>query len=365
MNSIDRSAGFYRSALRGVSAAVCLLCCVAPWSGRADTALPRATTVTPLILELSGPLTDPRAEVSGMTWKGDTLVVMPQNPTLFAEAGQMGFFALRRSEINLAIAGALDGTATGPLVPRQVNCRAPGLSRIVKGFDGLEAMGLLGNRCYMTVEAKDDTAMAGYLVCGHYDMVNNEVIMDMTQLTAIPMGLNIPNISEESIVIDGGQIITISEANGRNVNPKPVGKVFSRDLDFLGTIPLPTIEYRVTDATTVDDQKNFWVINYYYPPERHKLDPAPDQELVRHGDPSAYDPDACIERLLELRIVRSCRRGDYIERTETPPVNLALLPDNECRNWEAVVRLGDRGFLLMTDQYPGTLLAFVPYDFTR
>ncbi|MDX2472862.1 MAG: hypothetical protein QNL91_04080, partial [Candidatus Krumholzibacteria bacterium] len=105
----------------------------------------------------------------------------------------------------------------------------------------------------------------------------------------------------------------------------------------------------------------FWVINYSYPAERAKLDPAPDPELLRFGDPDTFDAETCVERLLELRIVRTCLRGDYIERTDTPPVNLTLRPDGQCRNWEAAVRLDERGFLLMTDKYPGTLLAFVPY----
>jgi len=65
--------------------------------------------------------------------------------------------------------------------------------------------------------------------------------------------------------------------------------------------------------------------------------------------------------LLELEIVRTCVQGDFIQRTATPPVNLEILPDNEGRNWGAVVRLGDRGLLLMPDQYPGTLFAFVPF----
>ncbi len=311
------------------------------------------------MLELTGPLDDPQVEVSGMTWKGDTLVIMPQNPTLFAGEGSMGFFAIRRSRILAAI----NGTVEGPILPRQVNCQAVGMSRIVEGFDGLEAMGLIGDRCYMTVEAEDDTSMSSYLVCGHYDMVNNEVVMDMTKLTSIPMGLNIPNIAEESIVIDGDQVITISEANGLNVNPSPVGKVFNTQIEFQGTMPFPQIEYRVTDATKVGEDGRFWVINYYFPREREKLNPAPDPELERFGDPLAYDPDVCVERLLEMRIVRTCRQGDFIERTDTPPVNLTLLPTGECRNWEAVVRLGDMGFLMMTDEYPGTLLAFVPYDF--
>jgi hypothetical protein len=30
------------------------------------------------------------------------------------------------------------------------------------------------------------------------------------------------------------------------------------------------------------------------------------------------------------------------------------------RNWEGIVRLDERGFLLMTDEDPDTILAFVP-----
>ena len=43
--------------------------------------------------------------------------------------------------------------------------------------------------------------------------------------------------------------------------------------------------------------------------------------------------------------------------TETPPIQLELGP--ESRNWEGLVRLEDRGFLLMTDKFPGTILGFV------
>ncbi len=67
-----------------------------------------------------------------------------------------------------------------------------------------------------------------------------------------------------------------------------------------------------------------------------------------------------MERLLELRLTED----DRIVRTETPPINLKPTPGQDCCNWEALVRLDDRGFLLMTDKYPGTLLAFVPNPFS-
>ncbi|MCA9758616.1 MAG: hypothetical protein KDA27_22660 [Candidatus Eisenbacteria bacterium] len=339
----------------------------------------RATVVEPVFLELAGPIADPQAEISGLTWKDDMLIILPQFPDRFAEAGELGFFTLTRDEILAAI----DGEHTGPITPRRVTCHAPGLSRIVRGFDGLEAIGLIGDRCYLSIEADEDTVMAGYLASGRYDSQNEAIVMDLERLTAIPLGLNIPNLAEETMLIVNGEILTIGEANGANVNPHPVAKRFDAELEYLGTVPLPQIEYRVTDATRVDEDGRFWVINYLWPGDRKILKPADDPEPPL--DPNAKpDPDQCVERLLELRLVRkdvgSQATSDVggevrhavgggvgqwarIERTDTPPIYLTLQPDGVCRNWEAIAELEGRGFLVMTDKYPTTLLAFVPYDF--
>ena len=49
-----------------------------------------------------------------------------------------------------------------------------------------------------------------------------------------------------------------------------------------------------------------------------------------------------------------------ITRIDQPPIQLQLLPD-DLRNWEGIVRLDDRGFLIVTDKFPETILGFVPY----
>ena len=328
-----------------------LLLIAGPASAGGDTA--EIPTVPVRLLTLEGPLAEPRAEVSGMTWQGDTLVILPQFPDRFADDGLLGIFGISKHRILAAI----DTGGAEPLEPHLVFCRAPGLAGVVRGFDGLEALGCIGDRYFMTVEADDDTVMAGFLVSGSFDMVDGMVVLDMTNLTSIPLGLNIPNVAEETIIIDGERVITLSEANGRNINPAPKAKVFNTAAEFIGTIPMPWIEYRVTDATALDEEGRFWVINYFFPHERAKLDPAPDPELARFGGLPVPDPDDCVERLLEFRLTAE----GTIVRTDTPPLNLELLPDGQCRNWEALVRLDDRGFLLMTDKYPGTLLAFVPF----
>lgn len=350
----------YYRAVRGVLCALVVLLCLPAFAQQpphepAVHPARQARVVAPRLLEFTGPLNDPRAEVSGLTWKDDWLVALPQDPILFGRDGMLGFFAFERQQI----LDLLDGRRTAPLEPTLIDCEAAGLMRLIAGFDGVEAMGIMEDRVYLTIEAKEDTVMAGYIVCGHYGLVGEKAVIDMTRLSSIPLGCNIPNVAEESMIVDGRRVITISEANGRNVAPQPLAKVFDEQVNYLGTMPFPRIEYRVTDATALDAQKRFWVLNYFYPPERDKLKPAPDPELEKYGTPPGFDPDGCIERLLELQLTGD----DRIVRTGTPPIYLETVPGADCRNWEAVVRLEDRGFLLMTDKYPGTLLAFVPDPF--
>jgi hypothetical protein len=98
-------------------------------------------------------------------------------------------------------------------------------------------------------------------------------------------------------------------------------------------------------------------MNYFFPGERKKLDPAADPLAASDGSTSRRAPRGPVERLVEFRV-----KGRRIERTATPPLRLSARPGAP-RNWEGVARLrtdarGD-GFLLATDQYPRTLLAFV------
>jgi hypothetical protein len=162
-------------------------------------------------------------------------------------------------------------------------------------------------------------------------------------------------MSDESLVVYGGRLLTLYEANGANVNPAPVAHLFhAAPLEPAGTLPFPNVEYRVTDATAPDDEGRFWAINYLWPGDVEKLRPAPDPIAAEHGTGATHREETTVERLVEFRIT-----PEGIVRTETPPIWLQL-ETKVSRNWEGVVRLDDRGFLLVTDTFPETLLAFVP-----
>ena len=59
-----------------------------------------------------------------------------------------------------------------------------------------------------------------------------------------------------------------------------------------------------------------------------------------------------VERLVEYQI-----KNNSIKRTTTSPIQLEL--NEESRNWEGLVRLDRNGFLMIVDEYPRTILAFV------
>ena len=120
------------------------------------------------------------------------------------------------------------------------------------------------------------------------------------------------------------------------------------------SLPFPTIEYRLTDATETDGEGRFWMINYLKDGGVKKLDPAPDELAAQYGLGLTHAEAQAVERLVEFQVTE-----EGVVRTHTPPIQLQLL-DDQSRNWEGIVRLGQRGFLLMTDKYPETILGFVP-----
>ena len=64
-----------------------------------------------------------------------------------------------------------------------------------------------------------------------------------------------------------------------------------------------------------------------------------------------------VERILPLRV-----DGDRVVLDhERPILELRTRSDDVARNWEGLVRWGDEGFLLVTDEYPRTLLGFVEH----
>jgi hypothetical protein len=312
------------------------------------TSLPPPIEQPVTVIRLAGPASDRSAEFSAMAWYSDTLVLAPQYPHRFEHQ----FFYLTRDNIEAYLRGNAPALAPQPL-PLLGFEAAQGLA----GFEGFEALAFAGNRVYLTVETEIENEMLGHLLTG-------EIAPDLSALTiypepqaTIPPQTRIRNFSDEAIVLAGDSVLTFYEVNGFLLNRKPVAHRFAQDsLAPLEPLPSSHLEHRLTDATPLDEEGRFWVINYYFPGDS-QLNLGPDPLAVTYGAGPTHSQYPVVERLVEMQYT-----PEGITLVDAPPIQLQLI-ERIARNWEGIVRFETpdfSGFLLVTDRFPGTLLAFVP-----
>ena len=168
------------------------------------------------------------------------------------------------------------------------------------------------------------------------------ITLDANSKIEIKSQTNINNMGEETILTYKNHIYTIHEANGKNVNKAPFSSKITTDLKTIKKIPFPNTEYRITDATTVDSTGKFFVINYFYPGEFDDLKPNLTNKEKKFA----------VEQILELKILNG-----KIIKTKNSPIVLSKGESKKGRNWEGIVKFDD-GFLLITDMFPKTILAY-------
>ena len=303
------------------------------------------------MIPLSGPLTSANAEISGMAWYGDWLILLPQYPHFQGQGDGDGFlYALGRDDLLAHVRG----DAHDPIEPVAIPFYAPGLRPAIAGYEGYEAIAFDGDRAFLTIEASPITGMIGYILVAEMAPDLSELTVDVTSRFAIDSQTDIPNISEEAILVWQDEVLVLHEANGPAVNPAPVARVFAIDLTPLGNLPFASIPYRLTDLTTVVSDGTFWGINYFFPGDGALREPV-DPLAERYGVGASHSDRDGVERLVQFRIDEN-----GIVMVDRPPIQLSLLPD-DLRNWEGIEYLEGEGFLLVTDKFPGTLFAFVAW----
>jgi len=295
---------------------------------------------------LEGPIASAQAEVSGMAWCGDQLILLPQYPAMYGEDGTGNVFSISKAQLE----AYLTSEDPDPIEPALIPFDSAGFTDVISGFEGFEAIAFNGSEFYITSETRAGDGMLGYLVIGSVAGKCASLELEPETRTAIQPQADLSNMSDETIIIYQYQVHTIYEANGVNVNSDPVVHVFDLSLDPVGELSLPNIEYRITDATSVDDDGVFWAINYFYPGDT-KLKPMDDQIALEYGIGTTHQSAEQVERLVAFQF-----REDTVTLAGIAPIYLAL--EEESSNWEGIVRFLD-GFLLVTDEYPTTRLVFV------
>ena len=301
----------------------------------------------PRLIPLKGPVAEPEAEISGMDWHGDVLVLLPQYPDRYGH----NLFGLRHRDLAEALAGAGDN----PIEPFPIPLVNGHDLRNLDGYEGLEAIVFSGSRFYLAVEGRAKGRMLGYLIPGMVVGDLDGLELDLAAAVPLPPQTRLMNKAYETLVMQGSQVVAIHELAGRETNPDRHALLFSPELEALGTLEAPEVEFRITDATRLDPQGRFWSINFHWPGEK-QLPTRIDAIRDRWGEGDSHKGVEIVERLLEMEF-----RDGRIELVDRPPVELVLLDEVVARNWEGVVRWDDTGLLVATDRFPTTLLAFVPF----
>ena len=298
-------------------------------------------------IELAGPVSKANAEVSGMAWCGDNLILLPQFPDQFKEDGAGRVFSITKEMISVY----LNADNPTSIEPDKVIFDTDELPDLISGFEGFEAIAFDGDNVFVTIESHRSNGMMGYLVKGQVNVDCSKIILDSNTRTELVPQADLSNMSDETILLFDDNLYTIYEANGINVNPNPVAHEFDLDLNPEGDVSLTNIEYRLTDATTVAADGTFWAINYFFPGDT-KLKPADDRISEEFGSGLTHQDYEQVERIIQLQIT-----AEGIQLADVSPIYLTLTSE-ESNNWEGLVRMGD-GFLLVTDEYPTTILGYI------
>lgn len=299
-------------------------------------------------IALAPPLDAKRAELSGLAWDGNTLLLLPQYPEHFGEGA---LFTLPKAAIDRWLAGERGA----PLESSPLAFEAPGLADRIEGYQGFEELLVIGDAAYLTVEGKGhDGKMRGYVVGASFDRARGRLRVNADTLLELSCPTTFDNLGYEALTSYRGELVAFYEANGPSVVARPCAYRVDLPEHSAAALTLAPLPYRVTGATPADASGRFWVTNVFWPGEPWLRD-AHDPLAQRFGKGPTHAHSEGVERLVELRV-----GPDGVTGTDTPPIALTLSDDGKIRNWEGIARLDDRGFLLVTDEHPKTILAFVP-----
>ena len=289
---------------------------------------------------LAGEITNPNNEISGMDWYKEQLYLLPENAIDH-------LFIIPKKQIQ----EYLLSKNPEAIIPKKIKLISPDYQSLINGFDGFEAIAFTDDNVILSIEVKTrNNNMTGYIAWGTCNPSTKELYFEKKSLKEVTTPIQIKNMAFESIIIHENDAILLYEANGENLQKNVKHSKISLDDYSLSKIDGFNVEYRITDATTLDSNNKFWCINYFWPGEKEKLKPGKDIYLENHSNNNNLKS---IERIIELEI-----KNGVISMTKTKPIQL-FSENNASRNWEGIVRYGKNSFLVVTDKYPKMILGLV------
>ncbi|MEM7103707.1 MAG: hypothetical protein AAF502_11285 [Bacteroidota bacterium] len=312
-------------------------------------------------IKLSGEVNTPTTEVSGMTWYGDNLIILPQYPEDFNNS----VYTLSRKSIGDYITAFKKGGNPKALEPKPIPFKSQYFG-IVDGYEGFESIAIdeETGQLWLTIEVEPEGCpIYSFVVSGQIEKDLSAINVDninhqQPKLQRVPGQSGMPNMAEEALIHlpDQERLIVIHEANGIENTDQLFANVFNESINLTHMSVFPVIPYRITDATSIDANGRFWVINTFYTGEvflKVKKDNVLEHYQVNKGETHAKVE--FVERLIELQYLHG-----HITFTDSKPIQLELdMQKKKVHNWEGIVRFDEKTFLVISDEYPYTKLAFV------
>ena len=277
-------------------------------------------------------------QISGLDWHGNDLILLPQFPADF----NFKIFSVSKQDILHYLEG--DQKA---LPVSEISFKENGLRDNILEPE-YEAIAFNGDRAYLLTEKENP--MESYIV--RAAISDGSLNIENNKYSKIPIPFDIFEMGCEALFIAEDTIYVFYEANGVNIFSQPVVFRFDLELNPLSPVSLPNIEFRVTDATQIDTDNSFWIINNFWEGEESKLQPAQDAFI-----PDVFNNrDHGVKRLIQLKL-----NAGSISFAGMHPI--MLRPENW--NWEGLVKLDNKGFLIINDEFSPepmkTSLGFIPY----
>jgi hypothetical protein len=289
-------------------------------------------------IPLSGALAAGDRIISGMSWYGDTLIML---------TGEGRVYALPKS----TIAAYLDGNLRGPLYAPSIAFDTGGVEGLVPRFEGFEGIAFAGDQVAVILrgEVWEVPWQMTWLVRGTIAPDLSQVTLDPETMTRIPPQSPVMNYNGESVFTVDESVVTVHEIDDPTVVYQPVAHVFPAGGDET-TIPFPPIGYRITDVSQPDANGLFWALNTNQPP----ISPGSrlaDDLFGAYGMGLTHSQSEGVARLVALRYSES--------GIELAGGMLQLRLAEEPRQWEGLAQLDGQGWLLGAGGADGALLGFV------
>lgn len=302
-------------------------------------------------LPLHGEAANADNEYSGLAWWNDSLILLPQYPS--------GIWANQESKLYLIEKANILAYIENPELEIEIETISfldAFTGQEIAGFEGYEAIEFIGDNVYLTIEASPNGKMKAYVVKGVVEQANGKlqnIRLDQSLWLELETQNDNKNASYEALTTDGEYLYTIFEQNGEDQNEQPFVLKIDQDLSVVDELPIDRINFRLTDASRIDENGEFWMINYFFPGDTH-LKVKSDALSEKYGLGKSHLENEVVERFVKFKL-----ENEGIKLVDEAPIYLELLPKNVARNWEGFVEFDDIGFILITDKFPNSILSFV------